>query len=552
MDFKPWHKNYHYSVPTHIRYPQYPVQNFLHIAASHFPDKTAVSFYGRNFSFWELRIEMLRMANAMERLGVKKGERVGIALPNCPQYIITYLAVLSLGAIVVNMNPQYTYDELKFMMENTSMETLITVDTALPTFRMLVKALGCRRLIVTKTEDYKQGYGLSTAKSFDLEDGWYHFSDLLDACSDTRLPKDTFTPHDPAMIQFTGGTTGVPKGALLSHANIVASTLQCAIWLGPTVNLTPYADRTVLGIIPYFHIYGTMIAMNYSFVTGCSQILMQRFEIGEFMDQIARLKQVTFFPAVPTMITAMVNYPDAADLNLGKRFRFVNSGGAPMPTELIGRVKDMGIFFGEGWGMSETTAMGISNPLMGHRAGSIGVPVPDNDVRLVDTENGVEDVKPGDPGEILIKGPTVMKSYWNDPEETKKQITDGWLHTGDIAQADEDGYLYIVDRKKDMIIAGGFNIYPREVDEVLYQHDKIAEAVTVGVPDEYRGETVKAYVVLKPGAMVTDKEIISFCKSKLAAYKIPRIVEFRTALPKSAVGKILRKILREEEMMKRK
>jgi long-chain acyl-CoA synthetase len=248
---------------------------------------------------------------------------------------------------------------------------------------------------------------------------------------------------------------------------------------------------------------------------------------------------------------AVINHPRAGEFNLPKRIKLLNSGGAPMPSELIDRVMEMGIAFGEGYGLSESSAMATANPLMGHRTGSIGIPMPDNDVRLVDTENGIEDVKPGEPGELILKGPTVMQGYWNNPEETKNQLRDGWLYTGDIAQTDEDGYLYIVDRKKDMIIAGGFNIYPREIDEVLYQHPKVSEAVAVGIPDDYRGETVKAFIVLKPGEQATEKEIIDFCREKMTAYKVPKMVEFRSEIPKSAVGKILRKILRDEEMKKR-
>jgi long-chain acyl-CoA synthetase len=251
------------------------------------------------------------------------------------------------------------------------------------------------------------------------------------------------------------------------------------------------------------------------------------------------------------MITAIVNHPKVHEMKLNEHIRYFNSGGAPMPSELIARVRDMGIFFGEGYGMSESTALGISNPIMGlSKPGSVGVPYIDTDVRLVDLENGIEDVKPGTPGEIIMKSPMVMKEYWKNPGETANQIKDGWLYTGDIGQADEDGYIYIVDRKKDMIIAGGFNIYPREVDEVLYQYSKVAEAVTVGIPDAYRGETVKVFIVLKPGVPAQEKEIIDFCKTKLAPYKVPKKVEFRDSLPKSAVGKLLRKILRDEEIAK--
>jgi long-chain acyl-CoA synthetase len=492
---------------------------------------------------------MLRMANALVQMGVKKGDRIGLALPNCPQYIIAYYAILSAGGIVVNMNPMYTHDELKFMLENTAVKILITFDGAMPTMRPLARELDIV-LIVTRVTDYITGLGVSTAKALELEEGWHHFSELIEGCSNTQLPRIDFTPSDAALIQFTGGTTGLPKGALLTHANVVAAALQSTMWGNHITMCTPAEKRNVLGIIPYFHIYGNTCCMNWGMLNAATQVLVPRFDLDEVLGTIKRVDQIGYFPTVPTMITAIINHPKAAEMNLDQRFRFFNSGGAPMPLELIQKVKDLGIFFGEGWGMSETASLGISNPLLACRTGSIGVPLMENDIRLVDVENGVEDVKQGEPGEILIKGPSVMQSYWNNPEETKIQLTDRWLHTGDVGQADEDGYIYIVDRKKDMIIAGGFNIYPREVDEVLYQHPKIAEAVTVGIPDAYRGETVKIFVVMKPGEKATDKEIIEFCKTKLAAYKVPKIVEFRESIPKSAVGKILRKILRDEEVAK--
>jgi len=551
LQARPWQKNYDYLVPTTIRFPKFPVQNFLHLAASQFPFKAATDFYGSEMTFTQLRTQMLRLANALTQMGVKKGDRIGLALPNCPQYIIAYSAILSAGGIVVNMNPMYTHDELKFMLENTAVKLLVTFDGALPTMRPLAKELDIV-LIVTRVTDYITGLGVSTAKGLELEEGWHHFSELIEGCSNTQIPRIDFTPSDAALIQFTGGTTGLPKGAMLTHGNVVAATLQCSMWGSSITTFTPYEKRNVLSIIPYFHIYGNTCAMNWALLNAATQVMVPRFDIDEVLGTIKRIDQITYFPAVPTMITAIINHPKATEMNLDQRFRFFNSGGAPMPQELIQKVKDLGIFFGEGWGMSETASLGISNPILACRTGAIGVPLMENDVRLVNVENGVDEVKPGEPGEILIKGPSVMQGYWNNPEETKIQLTDGWLHTGDIGQADEDGYIYIVDRKKDMIIAGGFNIYPREVDEVLYQHPKIAEAVTVGIPDEYRGETVKAFVVLKPGETITEKEITEFCRTKLAAYKVPKLVEFRENIPKSAVGKILRKILRDEEITKLK
>ena len=550
MMSKPWHNFYDYNVPTTLRYPKFPLQNLMHLAASQFPHKTAIDFYGTKMSFAQLRTEMLRLANALTALGVKKGDRIGIALPNCPQYVMTYYAIISVGAIVVNMNPLYTYDELKFMIANTDMQTLVTFDAVLPTMKKLAKDLDIKRLIVTRVTDYIAGQRKNDTRDLDLGDGCYHFSKLIEDCRDARLPRVSVGLQDGAMIQFTGGTTGVPKGAMLTHANVVSEAFQALHWFNSLMIFTPFEKRTALVTIPQFHIYGNT-CVNWALLNGATQILMPKFDLEECIDILKKQEQITFFPCVPTMITALVNHPQADEIGLGERLRLFFTGGAPMPLELIARVKDMGINFGEGWGMSETTSFGICSPIMMNKPGSIGIPVMDVDIHLVDVENGVEDVKPGDPGEILIKAPSVMKGYWNNPEETKSQLVDGWLHTGDIARADEDGYLYIVDRKKDMVIAGGFNIYPREIDEVLYQHPDVAEAMAVGVPDDYRGETIKAFVVLQPGAKVSEKEIVAFCKQKLAAYKVPKLVEFRESLPKSAVGKLLRKILREEEIAKK-
>lgn len=553
MTTKPWHQHYDYCVPTSIRYPRLPAQDLYLLSAGTFPDKPALNFYGTETTFWELRTQVRRMTNALAAAGVSKGDRVGIHLPNCPQFVIAYIATLSLGAVVVNMNPMYTADELKFIMQDTGMSTLITFDMVLPNVRPALADTEVKRVVVTRVTDYIKGFGVSTAKDLDLNEGWYHFSQLIENASSDRVPKVDVMYNDPALIQFTGGTTGVPKGAVLTHANIITATFQASLWGTPTTGNVPPEKRVTLCLIPFFHVYGNIVAMNWSLFNSSTQILVPRFDVNELMGIIGNFEKITFFPAVPTIITALVNHPKARELNLDKRLGLLNSGAAPMAVELIDQVKDMGIFFSEGYGLSESTSLGISNPILGlKKAGSIGIPFPDMDVKLVDLDEGKVEVKQGEPGELIMKGPLIMQGYWNKPEETKGQLRDGWLYTGDIAQADEDGYLFIVDRKKDMIIAGGFNIYPRDIDEVLYQHPKVLEACSVGVPDEYRGETVKSFVVLNPGQTVSDKELIDFCKTKLAPYKVPKIIEFRDALPKSAVGKILRKILREEELAKRK
>ena len=376
---------------------------------------------------------------------------------------------------------------------------------------------------------------------------------LLKGCSDKRIPKVEIAPEDPALIQFTGGTTGIPKGAVLTHANVVAAVIQISQWGGSIAKLTPPERRYVMAVLPYFHVYGTIVVMSWALFNCTTQILVPRFELDEFMGILEGFEEITFFPSVPTMINAIINHPKAAGMNLDRKLGMLNSGAAPMPVELIDQIEDMGIYYSEGWGMTETTSLGISNPGLGlKKIGSIGIPWPDTDVKLVDVEEGKKEVPKGEPGEIMIKSPMVMQGYWNNPEETAGQLKDGWLYTGDIAVQDEDDYFFIVDRKKDMIIAGGYNVYPREIDEVLYQHAKIKDACSIGVSDEYRGETVKAFIVPNEGETITEEEVFEFCEEKLAPYKRPKVLEFRKDLPKSAVGKILRKKLREEEEAKKK
>ncbi|MCG6911085.1 MAG: long-chain fatty acid--CoA ligase [Deltaproteobacteria bacterium] len=551
MKSRPWQRHYDWNVPETIRYPSILAHDLLKLPASSFPDKAATNFFGTVLTFWELRSQILRMAHALGEAGVAKGDRVGVHLPNSPQYIISYYAALYLGAVVVNLNPMYTAEELKGLTANTGVSTLITFDMVLPNVRALCQEVDIARVVVTRVTDYIDGFGQSTPAELELEEGWYHFSTMLEASTSTSLPRIDIAVDDPALIQFTGGTTGLPKGAVLTHANLVAAAMQCSLWGAATTGLTPPEKRSVMAVLPYFHVYGTIVVLSWAMFNCATQIIAPRFELDEIMGILEGFDQITFFPAVPTMINAIINHPKATEINLAKRLGLFNSGGGPMPLELIEQAQDMGVNYGEGWGMSETTSLGIANPLMGmSKAGSIGIPFPDTDVRIVDIENGTEDVSRGERGELIIKSPLVMQGYWNNPEETAGQLKDGWLYTGDIAVQDDDDYFAIVDRKKDMIIAGGYNIYPREIDEVLFEHPKVADAVSVGVPDDYRGETVKAFVVVKPGESATEEEIMTFCREKLAAYKAPKIVEFREELPKSAVGKILRKVLRQEELEK--
>jgi len=333
---------------------------------------------------------------------------------------------------------------------------------------------------------------------------------------------------------------------------MVAATMQASLWGMAAITSIPIGQRTTLCALPFFHVYGMVVGMLYSIFNLNTMIVFPRFEVEEILNFIGGYESISFFPAVPTMITALINHPKAEEAQLIKKLGLLQSGGAPLPMSIIEKLREEGINYSEGWGMSETASLGIANPIFGmKKQGSIGIPFPDTQIKLMDLEEGSKEVQPGDPGEILIKSPLVMSGYWNNEAETRIQLKDGWLRTGDIAFMDEDGYLFIVDRKKDMIIAGGYNIYPREVDEVLLGHPKIAEACAYGLPDDYRGETVKAVIVPTDGATLTVEEISEYCRKHLAAYKVPRIIEIRNSpLPKSAVGKVLRKILIEEDIRK--
>ena len=364
-----------------------------------------------------------------------------------------------------------------------------------------------------------------------------------------RLPPPSVevNPDEVALLQYTGGTTGFSKGAMLTHRNLVADVLQCVSWNQDAVR----GQERMLAVLPFFHVYGMTVAMNEAIELAATIILLPRFNVDDALEAI-NLYQPTRFPGVPTMYMAIMNHPQVNKYNISS-IRVCSSGSAPMPIEAQKRFEELtGAKISEGYGLTEASPVTHANPFLGKRKiGSIGLPRPDVDAKIVDLETGEKDLPPGEEGELCIRGPQVMKGYWNRPEETSKALRNGWLYTGDIGRMDEEGYFYIVDRKKDMIICSGYNVYPREIEEVLYQHPKIQEACIVGVPDPYRGETVKAFVVLKEKEQATAEEIIEFCQKNMAKYKVPTSVEFRQELPKSHVGKVLRKILREEEETKK-
>ena len=439
---RPWLRHYDSVVQPSINYPSFPAQEILRNTANVEGDKAATWFYGTEISFWDLHIMVIRLANTLIELGVKKGDRVGIYLPNSPQFVLAYWALLTVGAIVVNLNPMYTKDELKFCVENTGMTGIFTMDLLLPVVKAVYETVKIPLVIVTRLTDFVNGAPMSTPEELGLLEGWHHLSQLLDQSNNTIPPRVPIVNTDPAVIQFTGGTTGVPKGAVLTHSNVVAGSYMVEMWGSAVIGRLPTSRRFVLCTLPYFHVYGEVVAMCYSVQSASTQVILPRFDIEEVFNTIAAFKEFSFWPCVPTMLAAVVNHPRVEELNLAKRFALINSGAAPCPLPLIQRAKDLNIFLSEGWGMSETTSLGITNPIQGMKKPlSIGIPYPDTDIKIIDIDTG-EPVQQGQTGEILIKSPLVMKEYWNNPEETANQLKDGWLHTGDLAYQDE-GRVYI-------------------------------------------------------------------------------------------------------------
>lgn len=520
----------------------------LDLAASKYKDSPATEFYGAVLGYRELKAQVNKLAVALMDMGIQKGDRVGLMLPNCPQIIIAYYAVLRIGAIVVNVNPLYTERELEHQLNDSGTETIFCIDMLIDKVRNIREKTPVEHVVVTRLTDYMIPEVRDGAGVYELSAGEIGFLDIIEKAGNRVPPIVELDIEEPAVLQYTGGTTGLSKGATLSHKNIVANMVQTSMW---AKELMPVGEQVYLIVIPIFHSYGMTCGMNTGIFNGVKMLLIPRFDIDEMLNAFAT-HDVTYFPGVPTLFTAILNHPEAANSNLD-RVALLNSGSAPLPVEIINGITSLGISMTEGYGLSEASPVTHSTPILGIRKpGSIGIPFPDTDAKIVDPEDWEKELPVGGEGELIIKGPQVMLGYWNKPEETEATLKDSWLLTGDIARMDEDGYFYIVDRKKDLIIASGYNIYPREVDEVLYAHPKIVEACTVGVPHAYRGETVKAFVVIRPGETATEEEIISYCKENLAAYKIPKIVEFRDELPKTAVGKVLRKELRAEEIARAK
>jgi long-chain acyl-CoA synthetase len=547
----PWLAAYDEGVPHSLQYPEKTVFQLLQEVAEEHPEKTALVFFGRRITYRELARYIDALAAALTEMGVEKGKKVALLLPNCPQYVIAYYAALRLGAVVVPVNPLNTERELEYIFRHAGVRAAVALNLLAARLEKAKERAGApEKVIYTSLADFlpfplnllypfKQKMEPAAREAVKKGAGLKELLGRTGVKAPPPAEVDVF--KDLAVLIYTSGTTGVPKGVMLSHYALVVNAHHCISWVDMGQSR---GSDSVLGVLPIFHGFGMSVCMNAALLSGSSAILVPRYNPGELLKIIHR-QRPTLFSGVPTMYIGLINHPDLRRYDLSSlRGCFV--GAAPLPPEVKKKFEELtGSRLMEGYGLTEAVTAKCANPYRGvNKTGSVGVPFPDTVMRIVDVETGERELPPGEVGEIVLKSPDLMLGYYEMPAETAAAIRNGWLYTGDIGYMDEDGYFYIVERKKDLIITGGFNVYPREVEDVLYAHPAVKEACVVGVPDDYRGEAVKAFVVLRDGAACTEEEIISFCRERLVPYKVPRSVEFRQELPKSAIGKILRRELR--------
>ncbi|HWR02623.1 MAG TPA: long-chain fatty acid--CoA ligase [Humidesulfovibrio sp.] len=550
---RPWLTHYDQNVPNSPQLAVKPVFELLDDAAKRWPDRPAIVFQNTSISYSKLRKLSSLVAANLRKHGLKRGERVAIMLPNTPQTVIAYWGVLRAGGTVVFTNPLYMETEIVHQFADSGARFLITLDLLWSKIEALRPQLKIEKYFVTSIADalrfplsmlYKlRAWREGQNRKVPFDGNQVHtWSSLLGGMA-TYTADGLIPEKDLALLQYTGGTTGLAKGCMITHANLCANAMQCTAMLpGMGEN-----QELFLGVLPYFHIYGLTVCLNLCTALGATQIPFPRYVPGDVLKTIHK-ERPTVFPGAPSVYISLLQQKNVGTYDLSS-IRYCVSGSAPMPVEWFEQFKNAtGARICEGYGLSEASPVTHINPLHGvAKHGSIGLPVPGTDAKIVDMDLGGPALPPGKLGELAVRGPQVMAGYYNKPDETADVLRNGWLYTGDIAYMDEDGYFFIVDRKKDLIISAGYNIYPREIDEILHQHPKVQEAVAVGIPCDARGEVVKVFVVPKAGEKPTKAEIIAFCRQKLAGYKVPRHVEFRESLPKTMVGKVLRRALRAEE-----
>jgi long-chain acyl-CoA synthetase len=546
-----WHKSYDPEVPFSREYPETCLPLILEQNARLFAGNIATDFFGYRLTYRQLWDHVLRLANGLKQMGVGEGTKVAIMLPNTPQFVIAYYAALWLGAIVILTNPLYVERELVHQWTDADAEILIILDHLYPKAEKVLPQTKIRTTIATSVKDclpfplrYLYPVKARLKKLFTSVpyDGSHVFS-LKKMIRDNRpdpIPCAA-RPDSLALLQYTGGTTGIAKGAMLTHRNILSNVLQLVSWL-PDLE---YGKERILCVLPFFHVFGMTVGLNLAIYNGYAMIVLPRFDAGELIKTI-RKKRPTMFPGVPAIYIALMAHPKVDSFDLSS-IRVCVTGAAPMPVEVMRRFEQKtGSKIVEGYGLSEASPVTHANPIEGTRKpGSIGIALPDTDCRIVDPETETREMPAGQVGELIVRGPQVMRGYWKNEKETLNSLRDGWLYTGDLATMDDSGYVFIVDRKKDMVISGGYNIYPREIEEVLYEHPKVREAAAIGVPHPEKGEAVKVFIVPKQGQTLNHQEILDWCREKLAPYKVPKEVELRDSLPMTAVGKVLRRELRK-------
>jgi len=535
-----WHKHYAPGVPPAIPFEKTILPEMLSDAVRDFPDKEAIIFYDSPIRFFELEKLVNRTANALLDLGIKRGDKIALLLPNMPQIVIAAFAAWKTGAVVVMTNLLNTDRELEHQLSDSGSEVLVALDLLCPRMIALKEKTHIRTIIVVHARDHiLNPTGRELHLDIEPAEGIHQWKDLIDTYPDTA-PGVRIDLEDLACLQYTGGTTGISKAAVLTHTNLSWNVQQTRAWFHSIVR----GRGALLAVLPYFHSFGMLAGMNISILLAQTQVLIPQPDLDTILNSIQKYK-ITLFPGVPTLYTAILSHPKISEYDLST-LEVCISGGAPLPVDLIDSFERLtSVRICEAYGLTEAGPLVSVNPFGGKtKHGSVGVPIPDTDVRIVNVDSAVSLCAPGEEGEITVKGPQIMQGYYRMPKETAQTLKNGWLHTGDIGRMDEEGYLYIVDRKKDMIIAGGYNIYPNEIDQVLFEHPKILEACTIGVPDPYRGETVKSFIVVNPGEELSEDEVIDYCREKLAKYKVPRMIELTGSLPKSGPGKILRKELK--------
>jgi long-chain acyl-CoA synthetase len=559
MDKRVWHAFYDEGIPLTFPFAERTLPQALDRAAANRPDTVAIWFLNKRITYRELKDQVDRLATALARLGVVKGTRVAIQLPNIPQTVIAYYAVLAAGGQVVMTNPLYVAREIEYQWFDANCEVAIVADFV---FEQRIKPvrdqLPVKQYIVASIPEYL-GFPLNLLAPLKLkrmkppsyarvraEPTVHHFRALVDS-TPPAPPAVAVGMDDIAVLQYTGGTTGVAKGAVLTHRNISVNAQGAMAW----IHMADFADDVILAALPLFHVMGMTDCMNWPVFAACTMVLIPNPRDIPAIVQAVRKRRITLFIGVPAMFAAINNFPGIEGMDISS-VKSCFSASAPLPVEVLETFERLtGSRIVEGFGLTESSPVSHINPMRTVRkVGSVGVPFIETDAKIVDLETGTRDLPPGQDGELVIKGPQVMQGYWNRPEETALVLRDGWLFTGDIARMDEDGYFFISGRKKDMIIVSGYNVYPDEVDGVLGSHPAVLEAATIGVPDLKRGEIVKSFLVLKPGTTASAEEITAYCRENLAAYKVPRALEFRSELPKSPVLKILRRELRDLEMKK--